>query len=175
MEWISAAQDAGLPTRFTSWTEDALTALHFACQDSPGFGDGDGAVYRVLSGDRSLVVSQDHEQVPESARLYHPRQTTPEIRAQSTCFLSHPLPEVDTPAITFEDYYQCGDDPIHLAKIVIPNEAKGHIRQTLANLGTHAAKLFPGVPGIAAKIRSEVYAHTDSYNWVIGVKNKEGA
>ena len=48
LEWISIAQDAGLPTRFTSWTEDALTALYFACQDSPGLGDGDGAVYRIL-------------------------------------------------------------------------------------------------------------------------------
>ena len=167
LEWISIAQDAGLPTRFTSWTEDALTALYFACQDSPGLADGDGAVYRILSGERKLVVSQDHEQIPEAAKVYNPRRATAEMRAQSTCFVSHPLPELDTPSVSFEDYFQCSDEPMHLAKIVIPAEAKRHMRQTMASLGTHAAKLFPGMPGVAAKIRDEVYSHTDAYDWVI--------
>ncbi len=167
LEWISVAQNAGVPTRFTSWTDEALTALYFATQKTAD--RSPGVVWRILPGDRSLVVSQDHEQVPESARLYQPRFSTDQIRAQSTWFLSHPLPEYDTKALSFEDYYRCGDDFINLAKIVIPAEAKPRIRQTLGSLGVHAAKLFPGLNGIAARIRSELYAHTDSYDWIIGL------
>jgi hypothetical protein len=165
LEWLSIAQDVGLPTRLSAWTDQALTALFFAT--APTADQADGVVYRIIPGDESFVISQDFEQIPHSANLYQPKLSSPTMRAQGTCFLSHPLPEFDTAALSFEDHFLTGDDAMNLTKIVIPAAEKADLRRALCNLNTDPSRLFPGVQGIAARIASEIYSHTDSYDWMI--------
>ncbi|MEM7602992.1 MAG: FRG domain-containing protein, partial [Verrucomicrobiota bacterium] len=163
LEWMSTAACHGLPTRFSAWTENALVALYFATAPSC---DDDGVVWRILPGDSSLVISQDYEQLPERPRLYLPQKTTPAMLNQKTCFLSHPLPAENAVPESFEEHYELGDDRLHLTRIAIPAEEKGFIRRRLATMGIDAHSLFPGLNGLCAQIRDEVYCHTDSYEWV---------
>ncbi|NNE94305.1 MAG: FRG domain-containing protein [Verrucomicrobiales bacterium] len=165
LEWRAIGQHFGLPTRFTSWTENALVALFFATENRRD--ESDGVVWRILPGDRDLILTQDFEQVPDRPQLYFPKHGHPEILAQKTCFLSHVLPEFDTPAISFEDHYEsCSEDRLHLCQIVIPHEFKSSIRHHLRGMGIDHRTLFPGLRGLCGSIREKIYAHTDSYEWV---------
>lgn len=163
LEWMSIAQHYGVPTRFSTWTENALVALYFATEP---YCDDDGVVWRILPGDGNLVISHDYEQVPESPRIYVPQKTTPAMLNQKTCYLSHPLPQEDAAPESFEEHFELGNERIHLAKIVIPAEEKEFFRRRLATMGFDSRTLFPGMAGLCQQIREEVYCHTDSYEWV---------
>jgi hypothetical protein len=161
---MSIAQYYGLPTRLSAWTENALVALYFAT--APGNDDEDGIVWRILPGDANLVIAQDYEQVPEQPRIYFPQKTTPAMLNQKTCYLCHPLPSEDAAPETFEEYYELGDERMHLAKLVVTGSEKGFIRRRLATMGIEARTLFPGMTGLCEQIREEIYSFTDSYEWV---------
>lgn len=165
LEWHIIGSHYGLPTRFTAWTENPLVALYFAT--APGK-DG-GIVWRLLPGNADLVATQDFQVGPEEYRIYHPRHSNPELLAQRTCFLSHPLPKLDTSPISLEDYYENTDTKdysMHLSKIVIGEEDKAQFRQRLSLLGVDARSLFPGLRGLASQISAEAKFHTGSYDWV---------
>jgi hypothetical protein len=163
LEWMSIAQHYGLPTRLSTWSENALVALYFAT--APHF-DEDGAVWRILPGEAELTISQDYEQVPEQARIYMPQKTTPAMLNQKTCYVSHPLPSENAAPESLEDHFELGNDRIHLAKITIPAEEKEFIRRRLAVMGFDSRTLFPGMRGLCRQIQEEIYCHTDSYEWV---------
>ncbi len=167
LEWLSIAQHHGLPTRLSSWTENALVALFFATES--GNEDEDGIVWRILPGDAKLVIAQDYEQVPEQPRIYFPQKTTPAMLNQKTCYLCHPLPAEDAVPETFEEYYELGDERMHLAKLVVTGSEKAFIRRRLATMGIEARTLFPGMEGLCEQIREEIYSFTDSYEWVFPV------
>ena len=160
---MSIGEHHGLPTRFSSWSENALVALFFATEPNC---DDDGGVWRILPGDADFVISQDYEQVPERPKVYLPQKTTPAMLNQKTCYLSHPLPDADEKAPCFEDYFERSNDRLHLARIVIPSTEKEYIRRRLATMGFDYRTLFPGMSGLCAQIREEVYSHTDSFEWV---------
>lgn len=163
LEWMSVGERYGLPTRFSAWTENALVALHFATESHP---DEDGVVWRILPGDANVVISQDYEQVPESARIYVPQKSTPAMLNQKTCYLSHPLPDENAAPESFEEHFELGDDSLHLARIVIPAAEKDFVRRRLAVMGIDQRLLYPGMAGLCGQIRDEIYHHTDSYEWV---------
>lgn len=167
LEWLSIAQHHGLPTRLSSWTENALVALFFATES--GNEDEDGIVWRILPGDANLVIAQDYEQVPERPRIYFPQKTTPAMLNQKTCYLCHPLPAEDAVPETFEEYYELGDERMHLAKLLVTSSEKAFIRRRLATMGIEARTLFPGMEGLCEQIREEIYSFTDSYEWVFPV------
>jgi len=165
LEWLAQGAHHGLPTRFSNWTEKALVALFFATD--PARADEDGVVWRILPGDRSLVISQDYEQIPEQARLYRPQHPTAAMLNQRTCFLSHPLPNQDASAESFEDLYELGSERLSLAKLIIPASEKSYLRRRLAELGVDNRAMFAGMGGLCRDIREELYSHTDSYEWVL--------
>jgi hypothetical protein len=123
-------------------------------------------VWRILPGDRSLVISQDYEQIPEQARLYRPQRPNGAMLNQGTCFLSHPLPKEDASAESFEDLYELGSERLSLAKLISPASEKSFLRRRLAELGVDNRAMFPGMAGLCRDIREELYSHTDSYEWV---------
>jgi hypothetical protein len=164
LEWMSVGQHAGLPTRFSAWSENALAALYFATEETAA--NEDGAVWRILPGEASFTISHDYEQVPEEARLYRPQNTTPAMLNQKTCYLSHPLPQEDASAESFEELFELGSERLSLAKLIIPAEEKSHLRRRLATMGVDSRTLFPGMTGLCQQIRSEIFSHTDSYEWV---------
>lgn len=163
LEWMSIGQHYGLPTRLSTWSENALVALYFAT--SPHC-DDDGVVWRILLGEAELTISHDYEQVPEQVRVYMPQNTTPAMLNQQTCYLSHPLPDQDAAPETLEDYFELGDDRIHLARIIIPAEEKAFLRSRLSMMGFDSRKLFPGMHGLCEQISEEIYHHTQTFEWV---------
>lgn len=164
LEWMSVAQHFGLPTRLSTWTENALVALYFAAERTEG--DADGVVWRIMPGNRNLVISQDYEQLPERTQIYLPQKMTPAMANQKVCYLCHPLPGENARPESFEDHYELGDDNICLTRIVIPAGAKDFIRSRLATMGVDRRMLFPGLHGLCRQIREETYFHTDAYEWM---------
>ena len=164
LEWLAQGAHHGLPTRFSNWTENALVALFFATD--PARSNEDGAVWRIMPGDSSLVISQDYEQIPEQARLYRPQRPNATMLGQKTCFLSHPLPKEDASAESFEDLFELGSERLSLAKLIIPASEKAFLRRRLVTLGVDNRAMFPGMAGLCRDIREELYSHTDSYEWV---------
>ena len=165
LEWQMLAAHKELPTRLTNWSENPLVGLFFATAPS----EEDGVLWRLLPGDRTLIASQDYQLAPEEVQIPHPRQTDRSLFAQRGCFLSHPVPKLDTSPISFEDYYETLDNRdyrLHLTKIVVPQEKKAQFRQQLSVLGIDARALFPGLSGLAKQIEATSYAHTGSYDWV---------
>ncbi len=163
LEWMSVAESNGLPTRFSTWSENALVALYFATAPNC---DDDGVVWRILPGDAELVISHDYEQIPERPRVYMPQKSTPAMLNQRTCFLSHPLPAEDATPECFEEFFELGTDRLHLSKIIIPAAEKEFFRRRLAVMGFDSRTLFPGMQGLCGQIREEIYSHTDSFEWV---------
>lgn len=164
LEWLAQGAHHGLPTRFSNWTENALVALFFATD--PSHPDEDGVVWRIMPGDRGLIISQDYEQIPEQARLYRPQQPNAAMLRQKACFLSHPLPKEDAAAESFEDVFELGSERLALARLIIPAAEKAFLRRRLATMGVDHHSLFPGMGGLCRDIREELYSHTDSYEWV---------
>jgi len=164
LEWLAQGAHHGLPTRFSNWTENALVALFFATD--PSRSTEDGAVWRIMPGDSSLVISQDYEQIPEQARLYRSQRPNATMLGQKTCFLSHPLPKEDASAESFEDLFELGSERLSLAKLIIPASEKAFLRRRLVTLGVDNRAMFPGMAGLCRDIREELYSHTDSYEWV---------
>jgi len=166
LEWQVLASHLGLPTRFTAWSENPLVALWFATASTPE--PSSGSLWRLLPGDSKLVATQDYQVDPESYRLYFPRHTNPEILAQRCCFMSHPIPKLDTGAISFEESYQTmssEDYSMHLARMTIDPSDKATIRARLSRLGIDERSLFPGLRGLAKQLATEAYHHTGSYDW----------
>ncbi|MEM6279097.1 MAG: FRG domain-containing protein [Verrucomicrobiota bacterium] len=163
LEWMSMGEHYGLPTRFSTWSENALVALFFATAPHC---DDDGVVWRILPGDTDLAISQDYEQIPERPRVYTPQKMTPSMLNQKTCYLSHPLPAEGAKPRCFEDCFESGTDRLHLARIVIPATEKEYIRRRLVTMGIDHRTLFPGMAGLCGQIREEIYSHTDSFEWV---------
>ena len=158
------AQNFGLPTRFTAWSENALAALFFATEIRED--QSDGVVWRLVPGDRHMTVSQDFEQVPDRPQIYHPKHASPEFLAQKSCFVSHALPEFDTAPLSFEDHFESEtEDRLHLCQIVIPHNMKSELRKQLGCMGVDARTLFPGLRGVCETISEEMFAHTGSYEW----------
>lgn len=164
LEWMSIGSHHGLPTRLSSWSENALVALFFATD--PSSSGEDGVVWRLMPGDASLMISQDYEQVPEQARLYRPQRPSLAMLNQKTCFLSHPLPKEDASPESFEELFELGSERVSLAKLIIPAGEKAFLRRRLATMGIDHRAMFPGMGGLCRDIREELYCHTDSYEWI---------
>jgi len=164
LEWMAVGAWHGLPTRFSSWTENALVALFFATD--PSHPDVDGVVWRIMPGEAGFTISQDYEQIPEQPRLYRPQRPNTPMRNQRVCYLSHPLPTEDAAPETFEEVYEFGSDRIVLSKLLIPAEWKSFLRRRLVMMGIDHRTLFPGLGALCSDLRNEIYCHTDAYEWI---------
>jgi hypothetical protein len=164
LEWMALGAHHGLPTRFSSWSENALVALFYATD--PAFPNVDGVVWRIMPGEASFTISHDFEQIPEQPRLYRPARPDLTMRNQRVCFLSHPLPKEDAAPETFEEVYELGSDRLVLSKLVIPADWKGYLRRRLADMGVDHRLLNPGLGSICRDLREQIYCHTDSYEWI---------
>ena len=102
-----------------------------------------------------------------SAMPHVPQRRSGTMLSQRCCFISSPLPELDTAPIPFEEYYEVSDERWHLCQLFIPHYAKAELRDRLSCMGvdSYAMRLGPG--GLAAQIREESYQHTDAFEWAI--------
>ncbi len=164
-QWLALAQHSGLPTRLLDWCINPLVALWFAVKEPPQTEKhpqeepspqqcGHGVVW-ALHVDKSEVVF-DSENAPdpfgiEKTHIYYPEHVSANITGQTGVFTAHGRTESDdTEFLPFESEPNAD---IILSKIRIPNSAFWHIRYQLANININYATVFPGLVGIANRIR----------------------
>jgi len=163
LEWHALAAQHGAPSLFTTWTTNALASLWHAT-DANG---KDGCVWRIHPEEVDFEIDEEAERLPQSVQTYQADRLDPIANAQESVFVAHPLPEVDTPAMSLEEIWKCSPElRVKLTKIVIPAREKEALRAKLSVMGIHDRSLFPGVRGAAGKIDAATRCHTINYDWV---------
>ena len=163
LEWLALAQHYGLPTRLLDWTTNPLIALFFAVESNPS-GDADIWCLGFHSTNNCLPQSTylaRRKTLREEQIIYFPNHLSPRVTNQSGCFTVHNsnVPLNDQPEI--EAYAR-------FERLRIEAGRKSVILDELYNLGIHRGFIYPGLEGIAIKLRYEItvmhHRHTNMPN-----------
>ena len=135
---LSILQHQGAATGFLDFTENALVALWFACDEKP---EKDGAVVILDIGKPGFATNGRNPNLEDSFDMGRPvvfyepdRSLSPRIVAQQSVFVICD-PSLQSP---------------HVKSVPVPLEAKEEIQTYLRGLGMSEASLFGDVPGLAA-------------------------
>jgi FRG domain-containing protein len=151
-EWIAIAQHYGMPTRLLDWTDNPLTALWFAVNQSPK--DTDGGVLWILKPD-----DDDHPTPAEMTTLnckrnavFSPRHVSERITAQVAWFTVHSCGPKDHRFRPLEESVEFRGK---LTRVSIPPDRFAHLRFQLSTCGVNHASVFPGLDGLCRHIKWE--------------------
>jgi hypothetical protein len=148
-EWLSLARHHGLPTRLLDWTHNPLAALFFAVLAAPK-SDGQIIALHSIRKTSELSCSGSPFTIAKPMKFY-PTVITPRIRAQEGVFVVCADVESPLDKVLPENWtINC---------CLIPAAKKSNLRYELFRLGVHASSLFPGVDGLAARVK---WQHTVS-------------
>lgn len=151
-QWLALAQHNRLPTRLLDWTKNPLAALWFAVKD-PAVNGQPGIVWAFGYEKEDVVFNTAYRDSPFSidrTYVYFPEHVSHSIQAQSGLFTIHHRTE-DGSFLPF-DHTEYSE---RLAKIEIRPELFWLVRYHLFRVGINPATLFPGLLGLAEKIRYE--------------------
>ncbi|MFH1851167.1 MAG: FRG domain-containing protein [Candidatus Neomarinimicrobiota bacterium] len=153
IEWFAIAQHFGLRTRLLDWTQNPITALYFAVNESDS--KQDGAVWGILIRSENKV---DHSVIFEDIdnlnllSSYVSGWFNPRIVAQEACFSISPV--VNNQIMPIDKKL---DAVVDLWKIKIPGRYKAVIKSQLDSIGVNEFKLFPGLDNLTAKLHQKYY------------------
>ena len=142
-ELLALARHHGLLTRLLDWTHNLLVAVYFAVADNTGM---DGQVFALAA--RAAAKEDIERMAPfgiSQPVKYYPKTVTPRIRAQEGLFVACADLEVPLEHALPADW--------HIERLTIPAARKEHLRYELYRIGVHESSLFPGLDGLAARIR----------------------
>jgi hypothetical protein len=153
-QWLAIAQHNKLPTRLLDWTNNPLVALWFAVKD-PAKNNKPCIVWAYLYDQSDTIFKTKKHDSPFSidrTYIYFPEHVSPFIQAQSGVFTVHHKVEKinETRFVPIE---KINNSDLLLKKIEIPSEFITTARYQLFRVGISPASLFPGLMGIANKIR----------------------
>jgi len=148
-QWLALAQHNGLPTRFLDWTKNPLVALWFAVKDASS-SYSPRIIWAYLYEEE--ICHCDSPFDIEKPCIYFPEHVFPYIQAQSGIFTAHHRTR-ENPS-TFPPF-EVEDGDLRLSKIEIASDRQAIIafRYGLKQLGIHSATMFPGLGGIADRIK----------------------
>lgn len=152
LEWLVLAQHHGLPTRLLDWNSNPLKALFFAVENPAH--SSDGCVWAMVPQGWWTDVSKVEEHIDKANHVYpwYPDHSNPRIAAQEGCFTIFPMP-AHTNALESMDTIGLDKMVSFADRLVIPASAKPNLRRELSRLGITHQALFPGLEGLATRIR----------------------
>lgn len=154
-EWMVIAQHHGLPTRLLDWTTNPLKALFFAVENPSH--KCDGAVWQLEPSGWWNDLSKIDEKLDvfEILAAYLPDHINERVIAQESCFTFFPFPAEKEP---IPEIGAVGAYQKHIKKLIeyrIPQKKKESIRLELKKLGITHLSIFPGLDGLATRIRRD--------------------
>lgn len=161
IEWFFLMQHYGLPTRFFDWSSNPLVALFFAVERT-GSDDieVDGKVYYTTQ----MIHDDYHLFDYKAAKRIRTGQPADIFGTadEGKCIFLRPK-YVDERYLNQKSILACPANPYSITiygdvkEIIINRTLKKHIRKQLKMFGISFAYIYPGLQGIAAAIKADIF------------------
>lgn len=155
LQWLALAQHCELPTRMMDWTRNPLVALWFAVREPRRDQDSAAVVWAYSHQFSNILSGSDDPLSISEVRVYLPEHVYRTIQTQDGVFTVHPRPG------RFEPFEEVKGADLLLTRIDIPSGAFWSVRNSLYRLGVHEANLYPGLGGVARKIKYKYFGSED--------------
>lgn len=155
-DYLTLGQHYGLPTRLLDWSNNALTAIWFATEES--FKSKHAIVWVLITEPTDYFSSTDnlHPFDVNETKIFRPRIIKQRINNQSGVFSVHSSTEIENKSPLNE----VAPFSEKLLKIKIPVQHMASIRADLNVLGVNGFTIFPELEGLCSYLQWRYFKQT---------------